>query len=185
MLIGYARTSTVEQQAGFDDQISQLKDHGCDKLFSEQVSSVAERRELEEAVDYIREGDTLVVTRLDRLARSTVQALDIVERLNAKDASLVILDFGGQPLDTRSPTGTMALTMFAAMAQFERELLLERQKAGIAAAKAAGKYKGRAPTAKRKSADVIRLKAMGRGPMEIAKELGISRASVYRILAVA
>jgi len=130
----------------------------------------------------VREGDTLVVTRLDRLARSTSHLLSIVEELDRKGVALRILDFGGGEVDTKSPSGRMLLTVFGAMAEFERGVMLLRQREGIAAAKAAGKYKGRAPTARAKSRSVLEMRAAGLGASEIARTLGMGRASVYRIL---
>ena len=150
MLIGYARTSTVDQVAGLEAQEQQLAATGCTKLFREQASSVGQRDQLAAALDFMREGDALVVTRLDRLARSTADLLAIVATLEAKQVGLRILDFGGSEVDTRSPTGRMLLTMFAAVAEFERAIMLERQLAGVARARAHGKYKGRIPKARRK-----------------------------------
>ncbi len=183
MLVGYARTSTAEQAAGLEAQKRDLSATRCTKLFVEQVSSVGERNQLKAALDFVREGDTIVVTRLDRLARSTTHLLSLVEDLDRKGVALRILDFGGGEVDTHSPSGRMLLTVFAAMAQFEREVMLQRQREGIAAAKVAGKYKGRTPTARRKADEVRRLKDAGAGASSIAKQLGIARASVYRILA--
>jgi DNA invertase Pin-like site-specific DNA recombinase len=182
MLIGYARTSTVEQEAGLEAQERDLKAAGCDRVFSERVSSVAPRAQLNAALDYVRDGDTLVVTKLDRLARSTAQALEIVERIDAKGAGLVILDFGGDRVDTRSPLQRFLLTILSAMAQFERELMLERQREGIAKAKAEGKYKGRKPTARAKAVEIKALYAEGVSMGEIAKRLEIGKGSVHRVL---
>jgi DNA invertase Pin-like site-specific DNA recombinase len=181
--IGYARTSTVEQAAGIEAQQRDLQAAGCTRIFSEQVSSVAtERPELTAALGYLRRGDVLVVTKPDRLARSTADLLGIMERLNERGIGLRILSMGGAEMDTRSATGKLMLTMLGAVATFERELMLERQREGIRKAAEAGKYKGRAPTARRQSDDVAKLKAEGVGPAEIARRLGIGRASVYRIL---
>jgi len=121
----------------------------------------------------------LLVTKLDRLARSVSDLVAITERLREKEVSLRILDLN---LDTGSPTGKLMLNLLGSIAEFERELMLERQREGIARAKAKGKYKGRAPTARAKSADVISMKASGIKATEIAKELEISRSSVFRIL---
>jgi len=181
MLIGYARTSTIDQKAGLDTQLEELQKLGCDKVFEEQVSSVdiAGRTQLAFALDFIREGDTLVVTKLDRLARSVSHLMQILDDLTAKSAHLRILGLG---IDTAGPTGKLILTVLGGMAEFERGIMLERQREGIAKAKAAGKYKGRKPTARAKSKEVMDLLDGGTGPSEIARQLGIGRASVYRII---
>ena len=185
MLIGYRRSSTSEQVAGYEAQEQQLIATGCTRIFGEMTSSVAQREELDAALSWAREGDTLVATRLDRLARSTTDLLAIVGTLEAKRVGLRILDFGGTLVDTKSPTGRMLLTMFAAVAEFERAIMLERQRAGIAKAKAEGRYRGRAPTARRQTGRVAELRATGKGASAIAVEVGISRASVYRIISEA
>ena len=182
MLIGYARTSTTEQAAGLEAQDRDLRAVGCERVFSEQVSSVAQRSGLEDALAFVRDGDTLVVSKLDRLARSVPDLLEIVGTLERKGVSLRVLSMGGGELDTKTPTGRLMLTMLGAVAEFERSLMLERQREGIAKAKAAGAYKGRAPTARRQADDIRRLKAEGVKPAEIATRLNISRASVYRLL---
>ena len=179
MQIGYARSSTIDQEAGFQAQGKALKAAGCEKVFAEQVSSTAQRQQLEAALEYAREGDTLVVTKLDRLARSVSHLVAIGERLEIKGVALKVLD---QAIDTSTCTGRLMFNMLGAIAQFERELMLERQREGIAKAKAEGKYRGRAPTARAKASEVRRLHGEGIGPTEIAKRLGISRASVYRVL---
>ena len=179
MLIGYARTSTVEQVAGFDAQVSALMTEGCERVFKEQVSSVAERKELEDAIGFARSGDVFVVTKLDRLARNTQHLLEIVQRLESKGVSLKVLNLG---LDTSTPTGTLMLTMLGAVGQFEREIMLERQKEGVAKAKAEGKYKGRKPTAQAKKEEVLALVAQGLTKDAVADKLGIGVASVYRML---
>jgi len=176
----YGRTSTLEQQAGLDAQIRDLKAAGCDKIFSEQVSAVGKRPQLEAALDFIREGDTLLVTKLDRLARSTQHLLEVADRVKAKGADLCILNLGA---DTSTATGRLMFTVIGAVATFERELMLERQREGVARAKAEGKYKGRKPTARARAAEIATLKADGVRPVEIARRLGIGRASVYRVLA--
>jgi len=179
MQIGYARSSTIDQEAGYQAQIRALKIAGCDKVFSEKVSSVAQRTHLEAALDYCREGDALVVTKLDRLARSVAHLVAIGELLDAKGVSLRVLE---QAIDTSTPTGRLMFNMLGAIAQFERELMLERQREGVARAKAEGKYKGRAPTARAKASEVRRLRSEGLGATAISKRLKISRASVYRLL---
>ncbi len=181
MLIGYARTSTADQAAGFEAQLRDLKAAGCEKVFAEQLSSVdvANRTELARAIEFAREGDTLVVTKLDRLARSVAHLLDLVDALEAKGVALRIL---GMAIDTGTPNGRLMLNILGSVAQFEREIMLERQREGIAKAKAAGKYRGRAPTARSRSDDVLELHRKGTGASEIARRTGISRASVYRLL---
>ncbi|MGR3500542.1 MAG: recombinase family protein [Limimaricola soesokkakensis] len=181
MKVGYARTSTIDQKAGLDAQRRELEHAGCERIFAEQVSSVdvAKREQLALVLDFVREGDTLVVAKLDRLARSTEHLLEIVRELEAKGAALQVLALN---LDTSTPTGKLMLTMLGGIAQFEREIMLERQREGIAKAKAEGKYKGRAPTARAKSAQVLELSDAGKGATEIAEAVGIGRASVYRIL---
>ena len=183
MLVGYARTSTVEQEAGLEAQIRDLKKVGCkEKLFSEQVSSIAQRDQLDAALQYVRSGDTLVVTKLDRLARSTRHLLQILDALEVDGVTLRILDFGGGQVDTGSATGKLMLTMFGAFGEFERSMMLERQREGIQKAKDAGKYKGRAATARAKTDQVLALVREGVNKVDIAKRLGIGRTSVYRIL---
>lgn len=182
MLIGYARTSTADQVAGFTAQLETLAQLGCERVFQEQVSSVAQRDQLEAALDFVRDGDTLVVTKLDRLARSTHHLLEIVAKLEDQKVALRILDFGGSEVDTKSATGKLMLTMFSAMAQFEREMMLERQREGISKAKAEGKYKGRKPVSDAKLQKLRELREMGRKPPEIAKELSLGRSTVYRLI---
>lgn len=181
MLVGYARTSTLDQKAGLEGQERELTGAGCERLFIEQVSSVdvRAREKLAEALSFVREGDTLVVTKLDRLARSVAHLLEILNTLTERGAALRILNMG---IDTSTPTGKLMLTVLGGVAEFEREIMLERQREGIAKAKAAGKYKGRKATARAKAGEVMKLHQEGVGGTEIAKRLGIGRASVYRIL---
>jgi len=184
MLIGYGRTSTTDQQAGIQAQERDLCAAGCDKLFIEQVSSIGKRQQLDAALDYVREGDTLIVTKLDRLARSVPDLLAMVARLEAKNVALRVLAMSGsQPLDTGTAIGKLMLAVIGAVGQFEREMMLERQREGIAQAKRDGRYKGRAPTVLRQAVEIMRLKDSGVTPTEIAIKLRIGRASVYRVLA--
>lgn len=179
-IVGYARTSTTDQKAGLEAQLRDLSAAGASRIFQEELSSVATKRpELERALDYVREGDTLIVTKLDRLARSVADLVAITETLRTKGVALRILSMN---LDTATPTGKLMLNLLGSIAEFERELMLERQREGIAKAKAEGKYKGRAPTARAKAEDVLRLKAGGMTADAIATKLGIGRASVFRIL---
>ena len=140
----------------------------------------SKRHQLEAALEWVREGDKLVVTKLDRLARSVADLVAITEALKRKKVELQILSMN---LDTSTPTGKLMLNLLGAIAEFERELMLERQREGIAKARAEGKYVGRQPTARRKSDQVRQLKAEGKSANDIVKRLGISRASVFRILA--
>lgn len=181
MRIGYARTSTLDQKAGLEAQERDLLLAGCERLFIEQVSSVdvVARVKLAEVLDFVRDGDVLVVTKLDRLARSVAHLLDVLGALNAKGASLVIIGMG---IDTSTPTGKLMLTILGGIAEFERGIMLERQREGIAKAKAEGKYKGRKPTARAKADEVLRLHGEGIGATEIARRVGIGRASVYRAI---
>ena len=181
MLVGYARTSTVEQAAGLEGQHRDLKAAGVEKVFQEQISSVARRAQLASALEFIREGDVLIVTKLDRLARSVRDLLDIVDHIEAKKANLKILS---ADLDTSQPTGRLLLQMLGAVAEFERSLMLERQREGIAKAKAAGKYHGRKPTVRARKAEIEALLRSGVGPAEASKRLGIARSSIYRIATI-
>lgn len=180
MIIGYARTSTREQKAGFESQVEELEKSGCEKIYKEQVSAIKERKELDAAIDFARDGDKFVVTKLDRLARSVPHLCQIVETLDKKGVTLQILNIG---LDSSSPTGKLMLNMLGAIAQFEREMMLERQRDGIQAAKMEGKYKGRKPTARAKAEEVRKLASEGFAKVAIAEKLNIGVASVYRVLA--
>jgi DNA invertase Pin-like site-specific DNA recombinase len=180
MIIGYARTSTTEQVAGLQAQERDLKAAGAERLYQEQTSSIGQRKALEDAIDFAREGDVLVVTKLDRLARSVSHLGELVEQLEAKRVSLRILGMG---VDTATPTGRLMVNLLGSVAQFEREVMLERQREGIAKAKSEGKYKGRAATARAKSAQVLELaKRLDMTKEDIATALNIGVASVYRVL---
>jgi DNA invertase Pin-like site-specific DNA recombinase len=175
--IGYARDSTTDQN--LEIQIAALKAAGCDVIRSEKRSgtSTKGRTELQTVLDFLRKGDVLIVTRIDRLARSIGDLQDIVRAVKAKGASLKATE---QPIDTTSAAGKAFLDMLGVFAEFETNLRKERQAEGIAKAKAAGVYKGRPP-----SIDVMKvrdLKKKGLGASEIAKALKIGRASVYRAL---
>jgi DNA invertase Pin-like site-specific DNA recombinase len=175
--VGYARVSTVDQD--LELQLAALKAAGCDVIRAEKVSgtSTAGRAELRTILDFIRSGDVLTVTRIDRLARSIADLAGIVRELEAKGAALKALE---QPIDTGSAAGRAFLQMLGVFAEFETAIRRERQMEGIAAAKTAGVYKGRKPSIKPES--VAALKVEGLGATEIAKRLGIGRASVYRVL---
>ena len=146
------------------------------------MSSVAERDQLEAALNALRPDDKLVAIRLDRLARSVQHLGQIIERVNNAGAALVILDMGGSAVDTSNATGKLILNVMSSVSQFEREMMLERQREGIAKAKAEGKYKGRKPTARAKT-DMVKL-ALDKGvsKAQICKDLEISKSSLYRII---
>ena len=179
MIVGYARTSTTEQVAGFEAQERDLKAIGAERIFAEQVSSVGDRPELEDAIGFVRHGDVFVVTKLDRLARSVANLLEIVARLEAKGVALRILNLG---LDTATPTGKLMLTVMGGVAEFERSMMLERQREGIAKAKAEGVYRGRKPTARAKFDEVQAMRAEGKSVRAIAEALEISVGSVHGML---
>jgi DNA invertase Pin-like site-specific DNA recombinase len=185
MIIGYARTSTADQNAGLEAQQRDLAAAGAEKVFAEQVSSVAKRDTLAACLAFLREGDALMVSRPDRLARSTAELLAIEADLSKRGVGLIVLSMGGERLDTRNPTSKLMLTILAGVATWEREIMLERQREGIAKAVTEGKYKGRAPTARAKADDVRRLASEGMTREKIASHLKIGVASVYRILATA
>lgn len=175
----YARTSTVEQAAGLAAQERDLLAAGAEKLFSEHGSATGTRLKFKACMAELQEGDVLMVTKPDRLARSTWHLLEIVEDLNRRGVGLILLSMGGQRLDTRNPTSKLMLTMLAAFAEFERTLMQERQKEGIIKAKADGKYKGKPRVIDRSR--ILDLSAQI-GPEKTAVEMGISRISVYRAL---
>jgi DNA invertase Pin-like site-specific DNA recombinase len=131
MLVGYARTSTADQIAGLDAQERDLKAAGCEKVFSERVSSVASRAKLTDCLSFLRQGDVLTVTKPDRLARSTAELLSIEADLSKRGIGLMVLSMGGERLDTRNPTSKLMLTILAGVATWEREIMLERQREGI------------------------------------------------------
>ena len=182
MLVGYARTSTADQKAGLAGQERDLRSAGAERVFSEQVSSVAQRAALTECLGFLREGDALVVTKPDRLARSTSELLAIEADLSRRKVGLIVLSMGGERLDTRNPTSRLMLTILAGVAMWEREIMLERQLEGIAKAKAEGQYKGRAPTVAKQVDQIKAMRAAGEKPQDIARKLGVARSSVYRML---
>ncbi|MGP9833372.1 recombinase family protein [Marinobacter sp. NSM] len=177
MKYGYARVSTTGQS--LESQIEQLEAAGCHRIKSEKMSGkTAVREELQGLLQHVLgQGDTLVVCKLDRLARSTADLLKIAEELEELGAGLEVLNIN---LDTKTPTGKLMLTMLGAIAQFERELMLERQAEGIAKAKAAGKYKGGAPVDPEKLKRAEELVEQGWAVTEAVKVTGISRAVFYK-----
>lgn len=177
MLYGYARVSTTDQDLSI--QHDALKVAGCGCVRSEKMTGTTRegRTELATLLDFIREGDTLVVTRIDRLARSVGDLQDIVRTIKSRGAALKATE---QPIDTGTAAGKCFLDMLGVFAEFETNLRRERQMEGIAKAKAGGVYKGRKPSIDPEEVD--RLRKEGMGATQIAKTLGIGRASVYRVL---
>src|SRR6516162_7510053 len=175
--IGYARVSTTDQNLQLQE--SALRAAGCDVIRSEKRSgtTTAGRDELRTVLDFLRKGDTLTVTRIDRLARSIGDLQDIVRTVKAKGASLKAIE---QPIDTSTAAGKCFLDMLGVFAEFETNLRRERQLEGVASAKARGVYKGRKPSID--TAKIKQMKADGLGASAIAKALTICRASVYRAL---
>lgn len=181
MKVAYVRVSTIEQNEA--RQIEALEKHGIEKWFTEKISGKdTHRPELQNMLDYVREGDTIYVHDLSRLARSTKDLLEIVEILDNKKVSLVS---NKENIDSSTPTGKLMLTMIGAIAEFERTNLLERQKEGIAIAKKAGKYKGRKPIEiederfKNLYSDYMKREIT---KVELAKELSVSRPTLDRMI---
>ena len=183
MKYGYARTSTADQVAGLAAQVEALENAGARKIYKEHSSAAGHREQLDRLMERLEEGDVLIVTKMDRLARNVKQLLTLVEELEQRHVALRILDFNGDTVDTKTPTGKLMLQMFGAFAEFERSIMLERQRVGIEAAKADGKYKGRKPTAMSQRERIKALDAEGMTRTAIAAKLGISERSVYRALA--
>jgi DNA invertase Pin-like site-specific DNA recombinase len=175
--LGYARVSTIDQNLELQERA--LKAAGCEIVRAEKVTGTkrAGRTELATLLQFLRKDDTLVVTRVDRLARSVKDLQDIVHELKAKGVTLKATE---QPIDTSTAAGKCFLDMLSVFAEFETSLRRERQLEGIEAAKRAGVYKGRTPSIDPN--EVRRLAAEGLDGSEIAKRLGIGRTSVYRLL---
>ena len=176
-VIGYARVSTVDQN--LDSQLEQLKVAGCERIYQEKASGAkVDRPELAAMMNYCREGDTVVVSKLDRVARSTAHLLTIVDTFEKCGVAFKVLNIS---LDTSTPTGKLMLSMLAAIGQFEREMMLERQREGVEIAKRAGKYTGRKATAQAQAGKVMELLQQGLTKQAVADSLKIGVASVYRI----
>lgn len=177
MRVGYARVSTTEQS--IEAQLERLAD--CERIFSEKLSGAkADRPQLQMALDFVREGDTLVSTRLDRLARSVNHLCQIAETLRKKKVELVILD---QAIDTSTPAGRFLFHSLAAVAEFQLSLYQEAHRAGIAYAREHGKHMGRPykvdPSLREHISDLV---IEGLGPSQIARRTHLSRSTVYRVL---
>jgi len=178
-IIGYARVSTLDQDHSI--QVDKLKTAKCSKIFAENQSGTnrKNRTELEKCLDYMREGDTLVITKIDRLARTARDLHNLVYELEHQNIGLIILE---QQIDTKTPIGKAFIGMLAIFAEFETNIRKERQLEGIAKAKAKGVYKGRKATARAKKPQMLELLKQGLSKPKIAKEIGVSVASVYNVL---
>jgi DNA invertase Pin-like site-specific DNA recombinase len=178
--VGYARVSTREQN--LEGQLDQLQAVGCTKMFTEKVTgTIAHRPELDRALDYLREGDSLVVTKLDRLGRSTKNLIELAEHLRGRGVNLVILSLG---VDTGTPAGKMFFTIMASLAEFERDLIVERTHEGLAAARARGRNGGRPSKMSKTRVEQARKMYAERSytVQQIADTFNVSRQTIYRIL---
>ena len=178
--IGYARVSTLDQNVAL--QQDALKEAGCEKIFIEQMSgSVSDRPALREALDYARSGDTLIVWKLDRLARSMKQLIETIEKLRLRSIGFRSLT---EAIDTTTAQGVLVFHMFSALAEFERALIRERTRAGLVAAKRAGRTGGRPPKLTEDDLDIARtlLANPDITVADVADRLGVSPATLYRYL---
>ncbi len=170
MLYGYARVSSTTQS--LDTQVAQLTAYGCQKIFQEKLSgrSLKHRTQFSALLDRLTMGDTVVVTKLDRFARSTQDALNTMATLTERGVSLVVLNMGGDVVDTSTAIGKLLITVLAGIAEFEADLIKERQLEGIAAAKARGVYKGRPRTYTAHHKGVFRQEALQKNSVKIPEE---------------
>ncbi|PEW80281.1 resolvase [Bacillus cereus] len=182
MVYGYARVSTQDQN--LDTQIEQLIKYGVDKIIKEKISGVTKQKpELDTLLSKLTTGDTLVVTRMDRLGRNTIQLLQLVEQFREKDVHFAILNLG---IDTRTPTGKFFLTVMAAFSELDREMIKEKQHAGIKLAKQKGVYRGRVKKYTDKHPGMNHAIELRQTTDKTIKEIctitGISQAAFYRRL---
>lgn len=182
MLIGYARVSTKDQK--LTSQKDALREHGCDKIYTDKVSGAkAERPGLDRMLRNVREGDTIVVWKLDRLGRSLKHLVELAEELNQRGVGLKSLN---DPIDTRTAQGKLIFSIFAALAEFERGIIRERTNAGLSAARARGRMGGRRPglseDAQRKARVAESFYKEGMPVNQIAEDLNISKATLYKYL---
>ncbi|MGM2821318.1 recombinase family protein [Bacillus cereus group sp. Bce001] len=178
MIYGYARVSSSDQN--LDSQLVLLERFGCDEIVTEKITGIAEEKKLNQLIDNLKAGDTLVAVRMDRLGRNTIQLLELVEELEKKDIHLVLLDLN---IDTRSPTGKLFLTIMSAFSDLERKTLKEKQRVGIDVAKAQGKHLGRPRNwSKTGMEEAVKMYQNHRIISEIEDITGVSKASLYREL---
>jgi len=178
--VGYARVSTIGQS--LEIQLSKLEEFGCDEIFKDKHSgTTADRPNLKQCRKYVRKGDSLVITKLDRLARSTYHLTQIAEELKEKGVDLIVLD---QNIDTSTPTGKLLFNMLASIAEFETEIRKERQMEGIAKAKEKGVRFGRkSKLINEQIEEMRRERDKGVKISDLMSKYSISKASVYRLLA--
>jgi DNA invertase Pin-like site-specific DNA recombinase len=178
-IIGYARVSTVDQSLTI--QVEKLEAYQCHKIYRDKASgTTSERPQLKACLDYVREGDVLVITKLDRLARSTFNLSHIMDGLKTKGVELVVLD---QAIDTSTPTGRLLFNMLGVIAEFENELRRERQMEGIAKAKAVGTKFGAKKLLDEEDIDQLRSdRASGKPVPYLCKKYRVSRTTIYRVL---
>ena len=180
MLIGYARVSTADQT--LDLQIDALEAAGCSKIFTDTISgSITARAGLDDALEYLREGDTLVVWKLDRLGRSLKHLISIITQLSEEAKEFKSLQ---ESLDTATPTGKLIFHVLGALAEFERSLIRERTKAGLAAARARGRIGGRPRVLSKKKVALLKsmLKDKSNSVADVSLALRVSRATIYNYL---
>lgn len=186
-IFGYARVSSKGQD--LTAQLNALEEHGCDKVFKEKYSgrNAEDRKVFNELLQTVEQGDTIVVTKLDRFARSTKDALNIIEELEDKGVSLIVLNIGGDKLDTSTPMGKLMVTMLSGIAEFELALIKERQREGIELAKQRGVYKGRPKKYTKNNKSLQRALELfnnrdenGMTVNEICEQWNISKATLYR-----
>ena len=178
-VIGYARVSTKEQDLSL--QLDALSKYGCDRIFTDKISSVKERQGLTDALGYLREGDTLVVWKLDRLCRSLPDLIKISEQIRMTGAQLVSIT---ESIDTSTPAGRLYFNILGALGQMERELIQERVKAGLAAARRRGKVPGKPRVSEEKLELARRELSAGRTYPEVARILGVHPQTLYRLVPV-
>ena len=178
-VIGYARVSTKEQDLSL--QLDALSKYGCDRIFTDKMSSVKERQGLTDALGYLRDGDTLVVWKLDRLCRSLPDLIKISEQIRTAGAQLVSIT---ESIDTSTPAGRLYFNILGALGQMERELIQERVKAGLAAARRRGKVPGKPRVSEEKLELARRELSAGRTYPEVARILGVHPQTLYRLVPV-
>lgn len=182
MKVGYARVSTRDQEGSLEGQEVALRAAGCEKVFSDRLSGArVDRPGLAAAMEYLRDGaDTLVVARLDRLGRSLPDALRTVQALAERDVGLQALDV---ELDTSTASGRLMLNMLLMLAEWERDLLKERTREGVARARAAGRTPGPKPKLRAEQVEAVRAAVAGGQPVTaVARSFGVSRPTIYKAL---